>query len=246
MLVSGSVSESSTVWVRRGEWTTLQGMWRTSQLLSRAGVPHGFGAADQGDVRDAELPPRIAVARQVHGCEVAKPAVAGRLTVEADVLLAGVPLGVGVVTADCVPILMADPVAQLAAAVHAGWRGTLKGIVSQAVRALVLEGADPRRLLVTIGPCIRPCCYEVSEDLLGEFAKAFGPTVQRPGSRLDLALANREHLTSLGIPPSNVDDLGECTRCARKGDMYAYFSHRRSGAAAGRQLSWVRAPGLVS
>jgi len=221
-------------------------MWKTSHLLSRAGVPHGFGAADQGDFRDARLPPGIAVAHQVHGCEIAKPAVAGRLALEADALLADASLGVGVVTADCVPILLADPEAQKAAAVHAGWRGTLKGIVRHAVQALVLEGADHRRLLVAIGPCIRPCCYQVSADLLSDFVQAFGPGVQRPGSRLDLALANREHITSLGIPEANVDDLGECTRCARKGDMYAYFSHRRSGDAAGRQLSWVRVPGPVS
>ncbi len=170
----------------------------------------------------------------------------GRLNLEADALLAGPPLGVGVLTADCVPILLVDPGARLAAAVHAGWRGTLKGVLAHAVRALVLGGADVQRLLVAIGPCIRPCCYQVSEDLLSDFVRAFGPGVQRSGSRLDLALANRGHITYLGIPEANVDDLGECTRCARRGDMYTYFSHRRSGDAAGRQLSWVRARGPVS
>jgi polyphenol oxidase len=215
-------------------------MWHTSILLNRAGVAHGFGGAPEGDFRSAELPPGIAIARQVHGSEVVKPVSGGRLALEADGLLAGSSLGVGVLTADCVPILLADPEVRLFAAVHAGWRGTLKNVVQRAVQALLLEGAEIHRLRIAIGPCIRPCCYEVSDDLFSEFVKAFGSGVGRPGSRLDLAFANRRHLTSLGIPQDNVDDLNECTRCAKNGDMYAYFSHRRSGELAGRQLSWVR------
>jgi YfiH family protein len=221
-------------------------MWRTSILLDRAGVANGFGGVHQGDFRNAELPPGVAIARQVHGSEVAKPITEGRLSLEADGLLAGPLLGVGVLTADCIPILLADPAARLFAAVHAGWRGTLKNVVKHAVQALLLEGADLQRLRVAIGPCIRPCCYEVSEDLLSGFVKAFGSGVGRPGCRLDLAFANRQHLTSLGIPQANVDDLNECTRCAKNSDMYVYFSHRRSGDAAGRQLSWVRGGGPLS
>ena len=221
-------------------------MSRASRLLTQAGVPHDFGGVAQGDLRSAELPPGVAVARQVHGDKVVKPSAAGRLPVEADGLLASPPFGVGVLTADCVPILLADPVARAVAAVHAGWRGTLTNVIKHAVEALLREGAKLEQLQVALGPCIRPCCYQVGEDLLSDFVRAFGPGVARPGSRLDLAFANKEHITSLGIPRANVDDLGECTRCARSGDMYVYFSHRRSGSAAGRQLSWIRPPGPLS
>jgi YfiH family protein len=221
-------------------------MWRTSILLDRAGVRHGFGGVLQGDFRNVELPPGIAIARQVHGSDVARPVAEGRLALEADGLLAGPLLGLGVLTADCVPILLADPEARLFAAVHAGWRGTLKNVVRHAVEALLLDGANLQRLRAAIGPCIRPCCYQVSEDLLSRFMEAFGSGVAGPGSRLDLAFANLQHLTSVGIPRANVDDLNECTRCAKNGDMYVYFSHRRSGDSAGRQLSWVHGGRPVS
>jgi YfiH family protein len=208
-------------------------------LLARAGVPHGFGAVADGDFRRGEPPAGIALARQVHGTDVVRAVTPGRSGVEADALLASRQVGAGVVTADCVPILIADPEASLAAAVHAGWRGTLNGVVRRTLEALLREGAELPRLRVAIGPCIRSCCYEVSEDLQAQFVAEFGSRVAHPGSRLDLALSIREHITSVGIPSANVDDLAECTRCGRQGDMYVYFSHRRSGEAAGRQLSWV-------
>jgi YfiH family protein len=216
-------------------------MPRTSRLLDLEGVSHAFGTAADGDFRSAPPPVGIAIAHQVHGNAVFQPSGPGRSSAEADALLARPPLGVGILTADCVPILLADSVAGIAAAVHAGWRGTLSGVVKHAVGALVREGADANRLRVAIGPCIRACCYEVSEDLLAAFVHEFGEKVRRHGTRLDLALANREHLTWIGIPAGNVDDLDECTHCAQSGDTHRYFSHRRSGEPAGRQLSWVRA-----
>jgi len=210
-------------------------------MLDLAGVRHGFGTAADGDYRSGPLPEGIATARQVHGNHVVRPEEPGRSSVEADALVAAGTIGVGVLTADCVPILLADPAAGLAAAVHAGWRGTLARVAGRAVEALVRAGADRARMLAAIGPCIRACCYEVSEDLLSTFAHEFGEQVRAAPTRLDLALANRTHLTSIGIAPANVDDLEACTRCGRDGDTYLYFSHRRSADAAGRQLSWVRA-----
>ena len=215
-------------------------MAKRAASFERAGIRHGFTARQEGDFRHEPLPEAVSTARQVHGTRVIEARAAGRLSDEADALLARAGQGAGVLTADCVPILLCDPQAGLAAAIHAGWRGTLAGVASAAGEALVRAGADPRRVLAAIGPCIRSCCYEVSEELSVELAHALGPEVVPSRRHVDLALANQKRLVALGIPEGNVEDLGECTCCTRDGEAFRYFSHRRDGSP-GRQLSWIRA-----
>ena len=75
-----------------------------------------------------------------------------------------------VLTADCAPILLADPEARVVAAVHAGWKGALGGVVHSAVTAMEALGAQPRRILAVVGPCIAPASYEVGVDFQERFA----------------------------------------------------------------------------
>lgn len=75
-----------------------------------------------------------------------------------------------VLTADCAPILLADPEARVVAAVHAGWKGALGGVVHSAVTAMEAMGAQPRRILAVVGPCIAPVSYEVGADFQARFA----------------------------------------------------------------------------
>lgn len=146
--------------------------------------------------------------------------------------------GVGVKTADCVPILLVDPIEQRVAAVHSGWKGTELRIAARMVEAWVREGSDAGSLLAVIGPCIRACCYEVSEALSARFEKTFGAAVsKRQGEKkhLNLPWAVRQTLLDVGMKEDRLDDLAACTAC----DSERFFSHRRTRGHTGRHLSFV-------
>ncbi|NMB76894.1 MAG: peptidoglycan editing factor PgeF [Myxococcales bacterium] len=145
----------------------------------------------------------------------------------------------GVRTADCLAVLLADSKRRAVAAVHAGWRGTLAGIVSRAVEALDRCGCARRDLVAALGPCIRACCFEVGPDVAERFEGECGPGVVRYDERgrrfVDLAEANRRRLVAAGLPPASIEDLGLCTAC--RPDLF--FSHRRDRGRTGRQLAFI-------
>ena len=145
---------------------------------------------------------------------------------------------VAVKTADCVPLLMVDPVAHRVAAVHAGWRGVYSAVATHTLEALAKAGTRPADLWVAVGPCIQACCYEVSAELAAQFTGTFGGKVVADVAgrdHLDLPAALLTTLTGAGIPREQIDVLPHCTSC----DRTRFFSHRRDGAATGRQLSFV-------
>ena len=176
--------------------------------------------------------------RQVHGtaCLSADEAAAGMVGV-ADALvtsLAGRPLAI--FTADCLPVLLVDPEGPVLAAAHAGWRGTVAGILGRVVAAMVERGARPDRLSAFIGPSIGPCCYEVDQAVLAPLEAAFGargrawlgpPVPGRPPERrrLDLWRANHDQLVEAGVNPAAIANAGLCTSC--RSDVF--FSYRREG-----------------
>ena len=177
-----------------------------------------------------------AEAKQVHSARVLTASGPGRCG-EGDALVTGVPrLATTVVTADCVPLLV--EAGERVAAVHAGWRGVVAGVVGATVDRLLAEGAPPTgRWTAWIGPAIGPCCYEVGEDVAERVAAASGPeaVVVRPGGRphVDLAAAVRRQLASRGAV--DVRTLALCTRCEEE----SLWSYRRSGARAGRNLAAI-------
>jgi len=144
-------------------------------------------------------------------------------------------------TADCVPILLAARDGSLVAAVHAGWRGTVQRIVERAICLLEEQGCPPGGLVAASGPSIGACCYPVSPDVATAVADACGVPVEtiartEPGQvRLDLQAANREQMLAAGIPENSIHQAPWCTACAA--DLF--FSYRREGGAAGRQLSLI-------
>jgi hypothetical protein len=151
---------------------------------------------------------------------------------------AGPGILLGIETADCIPVLLVDPVRRAVAAAHAGWRGTAAGISARAVEALVLGGSRPEDLRAALGPGIGPCCYEVGEELRA----AFGPLAQavfRPGPRgrphLDVREANVRQLLAAGLQPERLHHVAECTCCIPG----RYHSYRRDGQGAGRMISFV-------
>ncbi|HEU4509826.1 MAG TPA: peptidoglycan editing factor PgeF [Pyrinomonadaceae bacterium] len=184
---------------------------------------------------------------QVHGADVrvvktledARPAENQRgETVYCDVIVSDAE-GVlaGVKTADCVPILIGDPVTRAFAAVHAGWRGTLATAVLVAVDRMKEEyGVKPENLRVAIGASAGPCCYEVGSDVIDAFTSRFGSgadlfTTTRPGhARIDLLKANRDQLESAGVVPERIHTAPICTMC--RTDLF--FSYRKEKSVHGK------------
>ena len=160
-------------------------------------------------------------------------------TVEADAIVGrGSKAVLAVQVADCVPLLLADPKTGAVAAVHAGWRGTAKGVVRKAVRALAGEGANAATMVAAIGPCICAECYEVGADVAKHFPESALPRRgQRDKYMLDLALAVEVSLIAAGLTSGRIDRIGACTSC----ETEALFSYRRDGPATGRTLGFIAA-----
>ncbi len=122
---------------------------------------------------------------------------------------------IAVKTADCVPILLADPVRRVVAAVHAGWRGTADGIAAASVTALIERyGCRPEDLLAALGPSIGPCCFEVGPDVAPRFAGLFPERDDlQQRTKIDLREANRRLLLHAGVIEPRIDSDSPCTCC---------------------------------
>lgn len=199
-------------------------------------------------------PPQVVRVRQVHGDGVliVDPALAARVgfpqilldeRYEFDALITDVPdLALVVSTADCLPLLIHDPVRGAVAAVHAGWRSTAKGIAAKAVQAMhEAYGTDPADCRVVLGPGIRGCCFEVDQPVTEAVAGALPSweAYARPSRaghwRLDLAGVNRAILLEAGVCPERIEDLGMCTAC--RTDLF--FSHRAEKGRTGRMMNLI-------
>jgi YfiH family protein len=188
---------------------------------------------------------RVVTVHQVHGDDII--AVDSRNfrdigPMHADGLFTSVRgIAVGVETADCVPVLLFDPGTPAVAAVHAGWRGTVKKIAEKAVRAMQHRfGSDPVRMIAGIGPAIGPECYEVDEPVMGPVREAFPFWKEVAAARgngrfsLDLVNLNRLALVQAGLKELNVHAVGLCTSCRR--DLFYSF---RAEGRTGRMLSAI-------
>jgi len=191
---------------------------------------------------------RFSRVRQVHGRRVVEvtgeddPARVGQIEADAQITnTAGVTLGV--LTADCVPVLFADARHRVVAGAHAGWRGVVGGVLQATLELLFGPyGAAPGDLRVAIGPAIRSCCYEVGPEVAAQFEGIPGAVVRCEGGarpHLDLVSAVRHTLAASGVQAKNVADSGLCTHC----NPELCFSYRRDGSTSGHHLSVV---GLAS
>ncbi len=171
----------------------------------------------------------------------------GRALREADGLMtaaAGILLGIQ--TADCVPVLVADTENRVAAAFHAGWRGTAARIVELGIAKLAADfGSRPENMIAAIGPSIGACCYTVGEEVRSAFTGGFpyAETLFRRGEdstlRLDLWEANRRQLLASGISPSKITVIAECTGCTGLPAARRYFSHRCERGFTGRMMNVI-------
>ncbi|MEO1657593.1 MAG: polyphenol oxidase family protein [Pseudomonadota bacterium] len=191
-------------------------------LENRARMTRAFGAATVSTAKQTHSATAIFVDQPID--RSAPP--------EGDALITDVPgLAVGVLTADCVPLLMEAP--GLVAAIHAGWRGSMRGVIGAAADLMEQRGATRSAIKVAIGPCLRRRSFEVRHDLIGEVTAAF------PGAGEFFSPISEEHslydhigfvrtrLCEAGILDSHIADVGGDTL----GDQDSYFSYRGARSA---------------
>ena len=188
---------------------------------------------------------------QVHGDTVRTVTTAdiktdlyGRLGYEGDGLMTAIP-GVTLVvfSADCIPILLCDPVRRVIAAVHSGWRGTAAGIVTRAVeRMREVYGCRPEDIRAAVGPGIGPCCFETHEDVPNAMMAAVATPalpyikIKENGKfTVDLKGINARRLELAGLDPANIAVSGDCTCCMAD----KYWSHRRQGSERGSMAAVI-------
>lgn len=216
--------------------------WLRHPLLDAVGVTYGFGT------RSCTPPGNLVRTRQVHGRTVVRATDATRsLAEDADALVCDVPgLPIGVVTADCLPVLIASPSGAVAA-VHAGWRGLAAGVIAAAVDALREIAPDASRGVAVIGPHVGARCYEVDEPVVRGCMARFGEAetsaaleATRAGHwQIDLARLAQLDLTRAGFSEDRVAVISDaCTVC----DAGRFYSFRRDGPGGGRLFHFIAAP----
>lgn len=216
----------------------------------------GLGSADAiDDARENRAraaralgcdPARLLTLHQVHSARAvvvdapfgaARPEADGFATREKGLLL-------GVLAADCMPLLFADVEAGVVGAAHAGWRGALAGVIEATVDAMASIGARPARVRAALGPCLRPPDFQVGADVLAAFSgkypsadRFFGPDAEPGRFQLDLAGFARWRLAESGV--AAFGDVGVST-LARAGDYFSYRASRRANEPDyGRNLSAI-------
>jgi YfiH family protein len=211
----------------------------TSEHLAGAGFVHGF-TTRHGTLEDLGLEPaQVFTVSQVHGSNVitATGSPDALRTERADALVLTCGRAGAMRVADCVPVLVGDAATGRAAAIHAGWRGVVSGVVPA---ALATMRGRPQRFVAAIGPCIESMCFEVGEDVADTIADAVpvsGVVVRREGGKawVDLVAAVRAQLEACGVPAASIERVGGCTKC----DASRFHSYRRDGASSGRLLGVI-------
>ncbi|WP_348268374.1 peptidoglycan editing factor PgeF [Edaphobacter paludis] len=219
---------------------------------------HRFYGASQGDSRGRDQF-EVVTLKQVHSV-VVRPirkedgvwegklqTTDGRAVMEGDGAVTDLPgVMLGVQTADCVPVLVADLSKRVVGAFHAGWRGTVARIVERGIETMRLEyGSRPEDLVAAVGPSIGSCCYAVGEEVRSGFESGFSYArelfmVMGEGQmHLDLWEANRRQLMDAGVSAERITVVGECTACAVSDGGRKYFSHRAEHGFTGRMMSVI-------
>jgi YfiH family protein len=190
--------------------------------------------------------------RQVHGTQVLTVSqpwpldeANQTLVPEADALATSTPgLALGILTADCAPVLFYDPEALVIGAAHAGWRGALKGILPATVTAMEQLGADPARILAAIGPCIHPQSYEVGEEVYATFISqsANNAAFFKPNERKHHYLLDLPGFVTYSLRQAGLKHI-ECLPFNTYKHPDLFFSYRRSThqqePATGNQISII-------
>ena len=203
--------------------------------------------------RNAALPYPVIQGHQVHDCKVAvvDRSDMTREDLEGyDAFVTNLPgVAIGVRTADCIPVLLYDPVKRVVAAVHAGWKGTVLHISQKAVGVMCRRfGSNPADIRAVLGPGIGPDSFQVGEEVAEHFKNAGFPipeiwrfhgagdgTPMSGGHHIDLWKANQWLLEQAGVPKENIQ-----VACIDTFTTAAYFSARREGIRCGRIINAIK------
>ncbi|GFO56609.1 laccase domain protein [Geomonas sp. Red276] len=191
---------------------------------------------------------RFVTVTQVHGTDLLvidapNPEFSHFLKLECDGIVTNQPgIMIAICVADCVPILLHDPVKKVVAALHAGWQGTVGNIAAKGVKAMAsLFDCDIRNIQAAVGPGIGGCCYQVDTPVRDAFVKAgqaWDLISQEQGDGkwlLDLPIANRRLLEDAGLAPDQIQTTTHCVSCNQE----LFFSYRRDGGDTGRQVGFI-------
>ncbi|HEX4501885.1 MAG TPA: peptidoglycan editing factor PgeF [Scandinavium sp.] len=234
--------------------------WFSRLLADIPGVRHAFLDVHESSVFDKS---RIVDIKQVHGTDILNFTTTPHSRPHVDGVFTSVSgQQIGIVTADCLPLLMASRDGCFVASVHAGWQGTAQGIIQQSVKRFTDAGIDAADIVVAIGPHIRPCCYEVSSSFLDVLlATPSAEQVRQHQQKLflnvprnsnahsarareenslwfDLPAFCQVHLQVAGIRSANVDWLEKCTYCAPK-ELGSYRRRTHFPATKTQQVSVI-------
>jgi YfiH family protein len=179
----------------------------------------------------------VAKSHQVHDDKILNVQKPGRYE-GFDALITNLPnIQLAVTVADCTPILIFDPVTKSVAAIHAGWRGTVKQIVAKTVAMMQAEfGTDPENCVAYVGTCIDECSFEVGDDVADHFEndyKRFDP--EKGKYFIDLKLSNRDQLVRSGLMLQNIE-ISAYSTVLNNDD---YFSYRHEKGLTGRMLATI-------
>jgi YfiH family protein len=221
--------EGARVWFFTRRGGVSEPPYDTLNVSRKVGDEENSVAENLDLIREAMDGRSTAWVRQVAGDTVVRARWAGFAGV-ADGLVTGEDgFSLVVAVADCAPVALVGE--RGVGMAHAGWRGTLSGVAGKTARALEEPG-----LHAYLGPCIRECCYEVSEEISRAFAHRYGTGVVS-GRNLSLPKAIRVDLEESGV--AEIRDLGLCTGC--RPDLF--YSHRKQGPLTGRNLAAVAKDG---
>ncbi|HEV8038735.1 MAG TPA: peptidoglycan editing factor PgeF [Bryobacteraceae bacterium] len=212
-----------------------RGVYLAQPLEDLAWLAHGFGTRSSSEWPPADT--EVATLRQVHS-DIVLLADWGGSIGEGDALITDRPgITLAIRTADCLPILIADPSKRAVAAVHAGWRGTVLGIVPKTMRAMQEQfGSRPEDLVVVVGPGIGGCCFEVGPEVAVQFSEFFPERAGLSGrARIDLVETVRRQWGRNDGATRQFAAIDLCSMC--RADLF--HSYRRDREAAGRMVSVI-------
>ena len=192
--------------------------------------------------------PSVLLAEQVHGEEVAtitedftpgltedKKYPGARMIKGVDAMITDLP-GIALIvrSADCVPVLIYDPVRKVVAAVHAGWGGIAAGIIKKTIQKLEVNfNSKTGDMVFGLGPAIHACCYAVKDDVIGKVGEQYVRT-QGGKKYIDLIKAAEDQILKMNVRAKNIEILPQCSACTKE-----LYSYRRDGKRAGRLFHMI-------
>jgi polyphenol oxidase len=178
----------------------------------------------------------VAFAKQVHEDNIEIVDTGGTYPDTDALITRTLGLTLAIQVADCAAVLIAEPDHHFIAAIHAGWRGAIAGIVTETVKMMEKDAARPDRMHVYISPCISQQFFEVGDEVASQFPKEFVDTRSYKKSHVDLKGYIIHQLLNVGIPPIQIHSDPDCTYR----DKEDYYSYRRENTNSGRMLALIQ------